>query len=60
VTNDIVAIHPEEGKTPRIFRVLTAAIVHADAEGDSRTVDLLLAAKTGAVRRHYALLAEGR
>lgn len=45
---------------PHIFRVLTAAIVHADDEGDARTVDLLLAGKMAVVRRHHVLLAEGR
>lgn len=44
----------------RIFRVMTAAIAHADAEGDQRTVDLLLVGKMAMVRHHDRQLAGDR
>jgi hypothetical protein len=52
--------HDDCLEPPRVLLLLNGAIAHADAEGDERTVDLLLAAKMAAVRRHHVLLAEGR
>jgi hypothetical protein len=48
------------GTPPRLFLQINAAISHSHSEGDERTVDLLLAAKQGAIRRHHELLEQGR
>ena len=46
--------------TSRVFLQLNADIAKADTAGDVRSVDLLMAAKMGAVRRHHELLEQGR
>lgn len=47
-------------RSPHLFAVLNASIARAHAEGDCRSVDLLLAAKQAVWERHHALLEQGR
>lgn len=45
----------EDSEIEAAFLILNNAIARADAQGDGRTVTLLLAAKTAAVRQHHSL-----